>query len=83
MSSNKREKKNFLVDRKSFLAGVRALTIFLQDKTNVYLQVREDLGEEHPAVKEMKEELNMLESMVNFFSELVKDQNVGDKGHYN
>jgi hypothetical protein len=83
MSSNKKEKNNFLVNRKKFLAGVQALTIFLQDKTNVYLQVRKELGDEHPAVEQMREELDTLESMVNFFSELVRDQNTGDSNHYN
>lgn len=84
MSSNrKKKKKNFLVNREAFLAGIQGLSIFFQDKTNLYLQVRADLGDEHPASIQLRDELDALESILNFFCDLVKDQNVGNSSSYN
>lgn len=84
MSSNKKKPNvNFVIDKKEFLAGLQALTIYCEDKTNTYIAIRDDLGEDHPATQQLLEEVSTVSDILNYFSTIIKSQNDGSGEHFN
>ena len=78
---SKRE-RHVVIKRKDFLAGIQALTIYYEDRTNVFLSVKQQFGDEHPATIEMFQELTDLGNIVNFLSGLVNEK-PPDTGNFN
>lgn len=81
--SQVKPKKLTTVNTKDFLAGIQALNIFYEEKTNAFIEFKEQYGENHPVVEQLLEELNTLSDLLNFFSSLAGDQLQNGGDHYN
>jgi len=77
--SQKKRKKNVVVDSKEFLAGIQALTIYYERKVQEYTQVKMQLNDER-INESMLEDLEILGDVLNHLTTLVGDQlkNEGD-----
>lgn len=81
--SQKKIKKRVSVDSKDFLAGIQALNVFYEQKSNDFLVIKQQFGDEHPATLAVFEELNTLGDILNHFSTLVGDQMKGEGENFN
>jgi hypothetical protein len=71
----KKRERNVVIKRKDFLAGIQALTVYHQDRTNVFLSVKEQFGDQHPATLEMFQEITDLGNILNFLTGLINETN--------
>ena len=81
--SQKKNKKNVVVDTKDMLAGIQALTVFYEQKVNDFSAIKEQFGEQHPATIQVLEEMTTLSDILNHFSNLVGDQIKNENGTLN
>ena len=81
--SQTKHKKRVSVNTKELLAGIQALTIFYEEKTDAFIDIKEEYGNEHPATIALFEEVNTLGDILNYFSSLVGDQLKNNGERYN
>lgn len=81
--SQKKSKKQLVVNTKDFLGGIQALNIFYEEKMAAFEAIRQQYGEQHPATIAMLEELDILGNILNFFSGLVQGQVKPEGEHFN
>ena len=81
--SQKKSRKNVVVDTKDMLAGIQALTVFYEQKVQDFAAIKEQFGEMHPASVQVFEELTTLGDILSHFSNLVGDQLKDDNGNLN
>lgn len=82
MARPKKASKNIIIKRKEFLAGIQALAIYYEERTNFFISVKQQFGDDHPAVQDLLQELNDLGNIVSFFSDLV-NENQPNTGKFN
>lgn len=76
--SQKKARKNVIVDTKDMLAGIQALTVFYEQKVEDFTAIRDQFGDEHPATIQVLEEMTTLGDILNHFSNLVVGQIQGE-----
>ena len=82
MSQKKVSKpKTVIVNRKNLLAAIQALTIFYEDKSNAFLAIKTEFGDEHPATIAMFEELDTLGNILNFITSLMNEKPEGTESY--
>lgn len=71
------------IDKENFVAAIQALSIYHQDKTNIFIEIQNEYGKEHPAALELGADLETLSSIISFLSDLTQTRNSKSSEHYN